>query len=117
MWATFMFVPIQLFFWNASTSFSILSMVPVTSPNNATQRMMQFLQRTNLLGPSVEPHALTNSISGGKTNANPDEQRAPISEMNAFNAGTISAIESKIINEIKLKKKIRLRGVVHLKLN
>lgn len=47
-----------------------------------------------LVGPSAVPHALTNSITGGKIKANPDEQSAPISEMNAFNAGTTSANES-----------------------
>lgn len=48
---------------------------------------------TTLLGPSGVPQAQTNSITGGNTNANPDEQRAPISEMNESNAGTFSATE------------------------
>lgn len=64
-------------------------------PNAATRRITEFLPRRNLLGPSDVPHAVTNSITGGKIKANPDEQRAPISEMNAFRAGTTSANESK----------------------
>lgn len=71
-----------------------LSYVPVKRPNNAKQRIKLFLASTDPLGPSDEPHAQTNSIIGGKINANPDEQRAPINEMNAFNAGTTSARES-----------------------
>lgn len=74
-------------------------MVPVTRPNNATTRITQFLPSINLFGDSDEPHALTSSITGGKIRANPDEQSAPISEMNAFKAGTTSANESEIIGK------------------
>lgn len=95
-------VPVQCFFWNASTSFSILSIVPVTRPNSATTRIIQFLPSKNLPGPSVEPHALTNSITGGNIKANPDEQSAPIREMKAFRAGTTSANESERMRRKKL---------------
>lgn len=71
-----------------------LSYVPVTRPNIAKVRMMVFLVSNPLLGPLDVPYATTNSIIAGKINANPDEQRAPINEMNAFNAGTTSAKES-----------------------
>lgn len=72
----------------------ILSYVPVTRPSRATRMIKQFFVSTNLLGPFDVPHAKTNSITGGKINAKPDEQRAPINEMNEFRAGTSSAKES-----------------------
>lgn len=89
-------LPNHFLFWNASTNFSMLSIVPVTRPNSASTRITQFLPSMNLFGPSVEPHALTNSITGGKIKANPDEQSAPMREMNAFNTGTTSANESEM---------------------
>lgn len=66
--------------------------------------MIQFFVSTNPLGPFDVPHADTNSISGGKINANPDEHKAPINEMNAFNAGTSSARESRFKEEENVKK-------------
>lgn len=77
-------------------SLFILSYVPVTRPSRATTMIKQFLVSTNPLGPFDVPHAKTNSITGGKINAKPDEQSAPINEMNAFRAGTSSAKESGI---------------------
>lgn len=53
----------------------------------------------NLPGPSVKPHAQTNSITGGKIKAKPDEQSAPINEMNAFKTGIISAKESEMMQK------------------
>lgn len=63
--------------------------------------MMQFFASVNPLGPFDVPHADTNSITGGKINAKPDEHKAPINEMNAFSAGTSSANESKS-NQIEI---------------
>lgn len=58
----------------------------------------QFLLIINPLGLSdVPPYAHTNSITGGRIMAKPVEQRAPISEMKAFKAGTTSAKESENI--------------------
>lgn len=60
----------------------------------AIVRIAAFFASVIGLGPFEVPQAHTNSITGGIINANPDEHRAPINEMNAFNAGTTSAKES-----------------------
>lgn len=78
----------------ALMSWFILSYVPVTRPNRATIMIKQFFVSTKPLGPFDVPHSKTNSITGGKISAKPDEQRAPINEMNAFKAGISSAKES-----------------------
>lgn len=57
-------------------------------------RIKQFFPIIKPLGLLDVPHEHTNSITGGKINAKPDEQSAPINEMNAFSAGTTSAKES-----------------------
>lgn len=81
--------------WKASTSLCKLSYVPVVSPNIAMRRIRPFFTSINKPGLLDDPNAQTISITGGKIKANPDEHRAPINEMNAFNAGTTSAKESK----------------------
>lgn len=67
-----------------------LSYVPVIRPNTATTIMTQFFVNIIALGPLDELQAQTNSITGGKTNANAEEHRAPINERKLSNFGTIS---------------------------
>lgn len=71
-----------------------LSYVPVTKPKQATNKIQKFFAMFQILMPFDEFHAHTISTSGGNINANADEHNAPISEINAFNAGTTSANES-----------------------
>lgn len=69
--------------------------MPVIKPNNATINIMEFLSNTDPLGPSDIPHAHTNSMIGGNTNANAVEHNAPINDINRFSSGTSSDMTTK----------------------
>lgn len=69
----------------------------MTNPNNATIKIVQFFDISHPLGPSDVPQAITNSMVGGKANANADEHSAPINDMKRFRCGTSSDMTTRII--------------------
>lgn len=83
-------------FKNAATRADTLSYVPVVIPNTATVNIKKFFNRQNGDGPFELLQAQANSITGGNTNANVVEHNAPIRDMNKFNFGTSSEMETKI---------------------
>lgn len=106
----------------ACTKAVILSYVPVENPSRASDKIILFLIITNDPGPSEVPYADISCITGGNTNARangnlfvfirkktfifqkrislPVAHKAPIKEINKFNLGTNSAIETEIERKI-----------------